>query len=91
MNDKYLWPGCIMFVIGLIITAWSYSIITQYSGILGQIGLGLSTLFNANSDEATKYGVAQTVYPYGLAVMGLGAASGIHGALVKDGESTCCG
>lgn len=83
MNDKYLWPGCIMFVAGMIIAGWSYGVSQQYQGILGQIGLAITTLFD-NGNTAYVYYIAQQVYPYGLLIMGIGAVCGILGATIKD-------
>ena len=51
------------------------SVLNQYSGILGQIGLGITELFSGSSDEGTKYNIAQTIFPYGLVAMGLGAGA----------------
>lgn len=79
MQEKYLWPGAIMFVAGMIIAGWSYGVSQQYQGILGQIGLAITTLFD-NGNTAYVYYIAQQ----GLLIMGIGAVCGILGATIKD-------
>lgn len=71
-----------MFIFALGVTMSSYSVLSEYAGIIGKIELAVTSL--ADQSILQQYQLAEELFPVGIIFMVLGGIVGSIGASMKD-------
>jgi len=82
MKKKIFWSGALVLVVGVVLFAYSYSIIQNTKDVTTP--LTILTYFNMHPDAKTQWDLAQIIQPIGLGILVLGAIMLAYGLWMKD-------